>query len=34
VTAIENGQYNDENTYPLGSRAFVADVVITVKPKK
>ena len=34
VTAIDNGQFNDENTFPSGSRAFVADVVITVKAKK
>ncbi len=32
LTAISNGQYNDQGNPP--SRAFVADVVITVKAKK
>jgi len=32
LTAIDNGQYNDESNPP--SRAFIGNVVITVKPKK
>ena len=32
VTAINNGQYNDQSAPP--SRAFVADVVITVKARR
>ncbi len=32
LTAINNGQYNDQSAPP--SRAFVADIVITVKAKK